>query len=131
MATIETLLKQEIEEEFGELNKIELGSNEYKTTVDGLTKLVDRAIELEKLNIEDEKRIEAQKDKEFENDLKIKQMESDKKDQKVKNGIAVAGIIVPVAVTVWGTLKSFKFEETGTVTTIMGRGFINKLLPKK
>ena len=131
MATIETLLKQEIETEFGELNKIELGSNEYKTTVDGLTKLVDRAIELEKLNIEDEKRIEAQKDKEFENDLKIKQMESDKKDQKVKNGIAVAGIVIPVAVTVWGTFKSFKFEETGTITTIMGRGFINKLLPKK
>ena len=131
MATIETLLKQEIEVEFGELNKIELGSNEYKTTVDGLTKLVDRAIELEKLNIEDEKRLEAQKDKEFENELKIKQMESDKKDQKTKNYIAVAGIVVPVAVTVWGTLKSFKFEETGTITTIMGRGFINKLLPKK
>lgn len=131
MATIETLLKQEIEDEFDGLGHIELGSNEYKTTVDGLTKLVDRAIELEKLNIEDEKRLEAQKDKEFENELKIKQMESERKDQKAKNYIAVAGIVVPVVVTVWGTLKSFKFEETGTVTTIMGRGFINKLLPKK
>ena len=29
------------------------------------------------------------------------------------------------------TLTSLKFEEEGTVTTIVGRGFVNKLLPKK
>ena len=60
-----------------------------------------------------------------------KQMEEEKKDRWIKNGLAAAGIIIPTLVTIWGTVKSIKFEETGTITTIMGRGFINKLLPKK
>ena len=61
----------------------------------------------------------------------VDKMEEEKKDRLVKNCISIGGIVLPVAVTIWGTLKSLKFEESGTVTTIMGRGFINKLLPKK
>lgn len=126
--TIETLLNEEIKAEFEELKKIELGTEEYKTTVDGVTKLVDRAIELEKINIEQETKIENQ---EFDRDFKLKQMERDQKNQLIGNAIAVGGIIIPVVVTIWGTLKSFEFEKEGTITTIMGRGFINKLLPRK
>lgn len=125
---IETMLHAEIENEFESLKKIELGTDKYKATVDGLTKLVDRAIEIDKMNIEQDEKYEVRKD---ENDFKLKQMREDKKDRIVKNGIAVAGIVIPSAITIWGTLKSLKFEEEGTVTTIMGRGFINKLLPKK
>ena len=58
-------------------------------------------------------------------------MEEDRKDRRFKNGIALGGIVLPLAVTIWGTLKTLKFEEEGTVTTMMGRGFINKLIPKK
>ena len=58
-------------------------------------------------------------------------MEDERKDRLVRNGITIASIVIPTAVTIWGTLKSFKFEETGTVTTTIGRGFINKLIPKK
>lgn len=125
---IETMLHAEIENEFESLKKIELGTDKYKATVDGLTKLVDRAIEIDKMNIEQDEKYEVRKD---ENNFKLKQMRDDKKDRIVKNGIAVAGIVIPSAITIWGTLKSLKFEEEGTVTTIMGRGFINKLLPKK
>ena len=64
-------------------------------------------------------------------DLKVKQIEEEKKDRLVKNCLTAAGIVIPVWVTIWGTLKTLEFEKTGTVTTIMGRGFINKLLPKK
>lgn len=125
---IETLLHDEIENEFGELKKMQLGTDEYKTTVDGLTKLVDKAIELEKNNAEHQEHVESRK---VENDLKQQQIDDEKKDRAKKNVIAVAGIVIPSVITVWGTLKSLKFEEEGTVTTIMGRGFINKLLPKK
>ena len=45
---IQTLLYDEIEEEFEKLRKIDYGSEQYKVTVDGLTKLMDRAIEMEK-----------------------------------------------------------------------------------
>lgn len=128
---IETLLRDEIESEFKDLKEMALGTDEYKTTVDGLAKLMDRAIEMEKFNVECDEKIENRKIQEFDNDLKVKQMEEDRKDRFVRNVISVAGIIIPVCVTVWGTIKTFKFEEEGTVTTIMGRGFINKLLPKK
>lgn len=125
---IEKMLHAEIENEFESLKKVELGTDKYKATVDGLTKLVDRAIEIDKMNIEQNEKYEVRRD---ENDFKSKQMKEDKRDRFVKNGIAVAGIVIPSAITIWGTLKSLKFEEEGTVTTIMGRGFINKLLPKK
>ena len=69
--------------------------------------------------------------KEIDNDFKSQQMEDERKDRLVRNGITIASIVIPTAVTIWGTLKSFKFEETGTVTTTIGRGFINKLIPKK
>ena len=125
-------IKNELIEEFNDevkgLRGLQLGSDEYKTTVDGVTKLADRIIEIEKIE-KDEKSKEIERES---NDyLKMKQMEDDKKDRWVRNGIAIAGIVIPTIVTIWGTLKSFKFEKDGTVTTIMGRGFIQKLLPNK
>ena len=57
--------------------------------------------------------------------------EDEKRDRRIKNGITIAGIVIPSLITIWGTIKSLNFEKEGTVTTIMGRGFINKLLPKK
>ena len=128
MESIRELLDEEIQVEFEKLSKLEVGSESYKATVDGLTKLVDRAVEIDKTEMENATKIEAQN---IENDLKALQIKEDNRDRWVRNGIAIAGIIVPSVLTVWGTLKSFNFEETGTVTTILGRGFINKLLPKK
>jgi len=125
---IETLLHKEIIHELEVLKDLETGSDAYRATVDGVTKLTDRAIELEKISIESHEKAE---NREIENDFKMKQMKEDRIDRWVKNGLSVAGILVPVAVTIWGTKKSFEFEKEGTITTIMGRGFINKLLPKK
>jgi hypothetical protein len=96
---------------------MEVGGEEYKTTVDGLTKLMDRAIEIEKIHNEKEEQSEKLKAERF--------------DQIAKNVLTAVSILGGFALTVWGTKTSIKFEETGTITTIMGRGFINKLLPKK
>lgn len=125
---IETKLHVEIDDEFDTLSGMELGSEQYKVAVDGLTKLMDRAIEIEKLDIEHEDREKAQK---MEHDLKLAQMEEEKKDRLIRNCLTAAGIIIPTIVTIWGTVKSMEFEKEGTITTIMGRGFVQKLLPKK
>ena len=117
MTNIETLLHEEIQDGFDALSRMERGTETHKTTVDEVAKLCDKAIEIEKLEIEAKEREKAR--------------EEDRKDRRVKNGIAIGGIVLPLAVTIWGTFKTFRFEETGTVTTIMGRGFINKLIPKK
>lgn len=126
--SVETLLNDEIREEFEELGKIEVGSDKYKTAVDGLTKLCDRAIELEKFKAEQELKKDQQ---DVDAELRAEQLKDERKDRVVKNCLTGAGIVIPAGLTVWGTLKSINFEKTGTITTIMGRGFIQKLLPKK
>ena len=128
MTNIETLLHEEIQDGFDALSRMERGTEIHKTTVDEVAKLFDKAIEIEKIEIEAKEKAKA---REIEASLKKAQMEEDRKDRRVKNGIAIGGIVLPLAVTIWGTFKTLKFEEEGTVTTIMGRGFINKLIPKK
>ena len=128
MTNIETLLHEEIQDGFDALSKMERGTKIHKTTVDEVVKLFDKAIEIEKIEIEAKDKA---KSREIEASLKRAQMEEDRKDRRVKNGIALGGIVLPLAVTIWGTFKTLKFEEEGTVTTMMGRGFINKLIPKK
>jgi hypothetical protein len=125
---IETLLREEIESELEKLKTMEPGSDEHKAAVDEITKLTDRAIEMKKVEAEIQDKAMTRENESSRLDA---QMKMDQKDRLIKNCIAVASIVVPTAVTIWGTVKSFKFEQEGTITTIMGRGFINKLLPKK
>ena len=125
---IETLLHKVIIHDLEVAKDLETGSDEHRAAVDGATKLLDRAIELEKISIESQEKAE---NREIEKDLKMKQMKEERIDRWVKNGLSAAGILLPMALTIWGTKKSFEFEKEGTITTIMGRGFINKLLPKK
>ena len=127
---IDDLLLEEIEQEFNGLKDVEMGTEKYKASVDGLSKLLDRSIELRKIDYD-------RNDKESELDIRSKDLElreqSDKYekiDQLIRNGISIAGIVIPTVVTIWGTLKTFQFEEEGSITTNIGRGFINKLLPK-
>ena len=117
MPNIETLLYEEIETKFEKLNKMEAGTPEYDKAVDSVTKLMDRVIDMERLDNEIQDKSETQKE--------------EKKDRLIRNIISGVGVVLPIFVTIWGTKKSFEFEKEGTITTIMGRGFINKLLPKK
>lgn len=123
--SIQRLLREEIESEFKELSNIAPGGDEYKVAVDGITKLMDRAIEMEKNEIDRQDRIDA---RDSENELKTKQMEDEKKDRFVKNLLAGVGTIGGLVVTIWGAKKAWKFEETGTVASPVGRSFINKLI---
>lgn len=124
---IETLLHEEIKDEFDELSKLEVGSEKYKITVDGITKLVDRAIEIDKLNTESEDRSDQRN---IDADMKAKQMKEDSIDRIVRNSIAIAGIVIPTALTIWGTITTLEFEKEGTITTASGREFIKKLFKR-
>lgn len=125
------LLHDEINDELVRLSDIEVGTDQYKSTVDGLTRLMDREIELKKLDLDAKDKYENRKRAEKEYELKLIQAKEEKKSRIIKNIIDVAGIILPIGLTVWGTLKTFQFEEEGTITSVIGRGFINKLHPKK
>lgn len=125
---IETLLYDAIETDFEELANAKGKPEERRAIVDELTKLMDRAIEMEKVNNDCNDKTEIR-----ENDkvLKMQQFEDEKKDRWVRNAIGAAGVVLPILVTIWGTKVSLEFEKEGTFTTIMGRGFIQKLLPRK
>lgn len=112
-----TKLNVEIEEKFDELAKLDPTTKEYSAAVDSVTKLMDRAIEIEKLE-----------SSETQNE---KQMEEDHKSRLVKNCIDVGSVVLPLAVTIWGAKASFKFEETGTITTSVGRKFMDKIISWK
>lgn len=126
--SVKDLLTDEIERQIGSLEDMEFGSETHKAAVDDLTKLLGKLNEMEK--IENDYLI-ADLDREKDTDLKCKQMDEEKLDHIVKNCLTAVSVVGGFALTIWGTYKSIKFEETGTITTIMGRGFINKLLPKK
>lgn len=125
---IETLLYDAIETDFERLADDKLSPEDRKATVDELTKLMDRAIEMEKVNNECKDKTEI---REVDRMLRTHQMSDEKKDRLVKNIIGAAGIVLPLMVTIWGTKVSMQFENEETFTTIMGRGFIQKLLPRK
>lgn len=121
-------LSTEIKEELETLGKLEVGSATHRSAVDSVTKLMDRAIELKKLEAEIEKcEIERENDCYY----KDRELKSNEKGRIVKDVIEVVGIVGPMALAVWGTLVTLKFEETGTVTTSAGRSFISKLFLKK
>lgn len=124
---IDTMLSEEIKSELEELKKLEVGSDKYKATVEGITKLTDRVIEMDKNESDFQERVDSRV---AENELKEKQLIEDRKDRRIKNGISIGTLFITSAVTVWGTLKTLKFEEVGTVTTIVGRNFIGRLFKK-
>ena len=87
--SIDTMLREEIQDEITRLGKMELGSEMYKTTVDGVTKLLDRANEMKKIDAEARDRAES---REIEIQFKNEQMQDDKKDRIVKNILTALSI---------------------------------------
>lgn len=125
---LEELLNKEICEDLENLRDIEFGSDEYKTGIDSVTKLIDREVELRKIEVERLDKIESRK---AEDEFKAKQMKDNRIDKIIGYVVNVAGIVIPVVVTIWGTKVSLKFEEEGTITTTAGRNFFNKLFSKR
>lgn len=126
---IETLIDVAIEDEFNKFSEIkEAGTEQGKTVVDGITKLLDRKLEMEKLEIE---RHDKEENRRIDAELKMKQMKDERTDRIVKNCITGVSVVGGLALTVWGAIMSWKFEENGTITSTAGRKFMGNLFFKK
>lgn len=125
MNDIKSLLKKEIEAEFLELEKMQIGTDDYKTSVDGITKMIDKSIEISKMEADIDSKKEAL---DAETDLELKKQKNEHFNKMIVNILSGASIVSGVALTIWGTYKTLKFEETGTVTTTAGRNFINSVV---
>lgn len=118
-----------------ELEGTEVGSEEHKALVDAIAKLEDRSLEIQRIQNDAEDKAKT-RERELKNDileqnLKLEQMSDDRIDRWVKNILTGLGIVSSAALAIWGTKKSFEFEKEGTITTIMGRGWVNRLFGKK
>lgn len=122
------LLCEEFQSEIEELGKMQLGTDEYKVAVDGVTKLADRLIEIDKIDINHDEKMESLR---ADREIKEAQMKDERKDRVIKNVLTGVSIGGGFALTVWGALNAWKFEEHGTVSSNMGREFMKRILPKK
>lgn len=122
------LLDDVIVNELKNLKDTKGETDEHKATVECVTKLMDRSIEIKKLTFDQTNKLSRQI---IDDKAKVKQDEEDRKDRLIKNCISIAGIVIPALITIWGTLKSLKFEQDGTVTSMAGRAFVSRLFPKK
>lgn len=123
-----TALDEEIAARLLEMSAMDVKSDEYRLVDDNVCKLIDRRLEMEKLDIESQEKVDA---RETDKELKLKQMDEDRKDRRWKNGIAIAGMITSAGLAIWGTAVCLKFEEHGTFSTIIGKAWSGRLLPKK
>ena len=122
---MQEMLNEEIKTEFEALKKAKPGDDTHRTTVDSLAKLMDRAIELKRIEANSE---ELCNSREVETDLKIQQVKYDKKDRVIKKMMAGARYVATIVVTIWGTGASMNFEKEGTITTSAGRKHLNMTL---
>lgn len=131
----ETLLNEEIKNQIEEVGKEELGSESAKLTIDGTTKLMDRSIELRKLEIERENQTLKRND-----DYELKCRELELKEREIKSehkarivDLAIKGFtaVGTLVVGVWGVLYTTAFEKDDTYTTSAAKSFVSGLFKFK
>lgn len=124
-------LKAEIQSEILLLKDMEAGTDEYKATVDGISKLMDRLMDIEKLQLQHKQQTQDRLDRASETSLKCEQLRLERRHHIVRTIVELLGIGIPAGLTIWGTLKTIEFEKEGTVTTILGREFFKNLFHRR
>lgn len=123
--SVKNLLDDEIRNELENLGKEAIGSDNYKANLDGVTKLLDRKIEIEKLEMEHLDRSDSIVNEAI---LKRAQLKEEKKDRMIKNVITIGTFVGSAALYVFAFVASTNFEREGTFTTEGGRGALRNLL---
>lgn len=125
---VEKLLDEVIEQELKDLKEIELGTESYSNTVEGVTKLIDKKKDLASVELEYQEKVNH---RENENYFRMKEIENESKDRKINYVMVGLGIIIPASITIWGAKASWRFEEHGTITSNAGREFMKRLFLRK
>ena len=125
---VEKLLDEVIEQELKDLKEIELGTESYSNTVEGVTKLIDKKKDLVSVELEYREKVNH---RENENYFRMKEIENESKDRKINYVMVGLGILIPASITIWGAKSSWRFEEHGTITSNAGREFMKRLFLRK
>ena len=108
---------------------MQIGTEQYRKTVDGLTKLVDRANDSEKIKADrEDKAVRREMDGEAERE----QLKEAKKKRQLDFTAELIKVGVPAVLAIWGTAFTLRYEDRGVFpTTIAGKEMMNKLFRRK
>ena len=128
---IKTKLEDEITSEFEKLKTLDPGSKAHSDAVNDLAALY-------RLNIEETEKERAfvrncDRDliEEREYELKVAQLEEQKKDRWWRLGLEGAGLVLPLMFYAVWMRRGFEFEKDGTFTSTTFRGLFGKFKPTK
>ena len=124
---IETKLEGVLQQRLDGISGFEAGSEESKLAINELAQLMDRYIDIKKSKQEAKAQAETRKDEER---FKCKQLRNDFVDKLLRSvvqlitwaGSLTAGILLLKA--------AITYEETGTISSPVGKKILTMLLPK-
>ena len=119
MLDYKELLDEKILTELKGLDSI-ADPKDYEEKVNYIATMIEKSIELEKMN-------DGKKNDKWKFAIDIG-------DKLIGHTITIVGLGLNLAVIIWGTKVTLEFEETGSVTSLVGRGYIQaieKLLNRK
>lgn len=99
----------------------------YKLLLEERDKLRNELLKLEQTSIEADL-----KKHQMENEVKIKeaQIEAENKREKIRNQITIGTFAVSTGVSIYAIVRTFRFDQTSTVTSTLGRNILSGVVPK-
>jgi hypothetical protein len=122
--SLKTTITDEVLNEYGEINKMTLGSEDHVKTVNAANSMVDRIVKMQEVENET-RRIEAEEER---NSIEKQKVESERKQNLIKLGATIGLSLLYVGVNIWTNKDYQRFENGGyTHTTEGGRSSIRNL----
>lgn len=128
MNNVKKQLVGEFDARLEQLGVQELGTDAYKSSVDSMTKIADKIVEIEKLEMERDFRAQQL---ESERAFKEKQIKESKKDRWTKTAVDVGKFGLGLGVTFLAFVASINYEDKGILTTQGGKTALKELLKFK
>ena len=116
MKKIKDTLWKDYDKVSQKLDSLELQHEDYKMLLEEENEIRNELIKLELANMETE--------------LKRGQIEAENKRETIRNRITIGTFGVSTMISVIAIFKTFKHDETGSVTSTLGRNILNGVVPK-
>lgn len=100
----------------------------YREQANRVNELEKRLVDLEKAELEVESKAASQ---DIDEGLKTRQMEEDKKDRLIRNGVEIAKVVIPVIGASVMAVVSMKWEKLDTLTSTAGKSALRDVLKFK
>lgn len=118
MKTIREALWANYEDVNKQIKELELSNTDsnYQNLFEERDRLRNELLKLEQLN--QEKQVQTNK------------MQIDQRNELIRNGITVGTFAINLIACIGIAMKTFKFDQTSTVTSTMGRNALSNFIPR-